>query len=220
MGAGIKMIYNLTTHICQNDRVETEPRLNIIRNVRDSGEIVGHIKAGIANIPRDSDILIGGHANYILILQQLSKTLGYRIWLWDMRTQSPYRASFLNRIDNIISFNNLDKDNIKTIIGIELESFVGKLTENGIGIELDDTTKEFLFEKGWDEDMGARPLKRAIQKYIEDEISVMLITKEIKNGDVIKIIKSLVEDKLEFIKKNELLSLGTDEVKGEISNNN
>lgn len=123
--------------------------------------------------------------------------------------KSKFAPEFLNRIDNIVSFNSLDKDNIKTIIELELEGFIGKLTENGIGIELDDTTKEFLFEKGWDEDMGARPLKRAIQKYIEDEISVMLITKEIKSGDIIQVTKSLSEDKLEFIKKTDLLSLGT-----------
>jgi ATP-dependent Clp protease ATP-binding subunit ClpC len=123
--------------------------------------------------------------------------------------KAKFAPEFLNRIDNIVSFNSLDKENIKTIIGIELESFIGKLTENGIGIELDDKTKEFLFEKGWDEDMGARPLKRAIQKYIEDQISVMLITKEIKSGDIIQVSRSLSEDKLEFIKKTDLLSLGT-----------
>jgi hypothetical protein len=95
----IKMIYNLTTHMCPNERVETEPRLAIIRRVRDSVEIVKNIKEAVKGVPRGADILIGGHANYILILQQLSKTLGYRIWLWDATTQSPYRASFLNRLD-------------------------------------------------------------------------------------------------------------------------
>jgi len=92
-------IYNLTTHLCIHDSVETEPRLKVLKNVRDSGEIVTKVKEAISNVPRGSNILIGGHANYILLLEQLSKTLGYRIWLWDMRTQSPYSASFLNRMD-------------------------------------------------------------------------------------------------------------------------
>ena len=76
-------------------------------------------------------------------------------------------------------------------------------------MELDDTTKDFLFEKGWDADNGARPLKRAIQKFIEDEIAVKLLMKEIVPGDKVKVIKSLTEDKLEFLKPTDLLGMGS-----------
>lgn len=133
----------------------------------------------------------------------------------DKELKNKFAPEFLNRIDAVISFNSLDKDNIKSIIDIELSKFSDKLTDLGINIVLDDTSRDFLFEKGWDADMGARPLKRAIQKYIEDEISVKILTKEIKSGHTIKVIKSLDEDTLEFISVNDLLSF--DEIEGNIS---
>ena len=133
----------------------------------------------------------------------------------DKQLKNKFAPEFLNRIDEIINFNSLDKDNIKSIIDIELSKFISKLSELDISIELDETSKDFLFEKGWDADMGARPLKRAIQKFIEDEISVKILTKELKKGDKIKIIKSLDEDSLEFINVDDLLSF--DEIEGNIS---
>ena len=82
-----------------------------------------------------------------------------------------------------------------------------KLKDNNMEIQLDDSAKDFIFEKGWNEEMGARPLKRAIQKYIQDEISIKIIMKEIKSGDKIKIAKSLNGDDLEFINISNMLSL-------------
>jgi ATP-dependent Clp protease ATP-binding subunit ClpC len=128
----------------------------------------------------------------------------------DKELKRKFAPEFLNRIDEIISFNSLDKDNIKNIIDIEIAKFITRLKDNGIELELDETTKDFLFEKGWDADMGARPLKRAIQKYIEDEISVKLITKEIKVGDKIKVVKSLTEDNLEFLTVTNLLDFNVE----------
>ena len=133
----------------------------------------------------------------------------------DKQLKNKFAPEFLNRIDAIINFNSLDKDNIKSIIDIEIVKFIDKIGELGINIVLDDSSKEFLFEKGWDPDMGARPLKRAIQKYIEDEISVKILTKEIKKGDNIKVVKLLDEDSLDFISVDDLLSF--DEIEGNIS---
>ena len=126
-----------------------------------------------------------------------------------------FAPEFINRIDEIINFNSLDKDNIKSIIDIELSKFVKRLSDTGIIVELDETTKDFLFEKGWDADMGARPLKRAIQKYIEDEMSVKMLTKEIKIGDKIKVVKSLTDDNLEFLTVTDLLKFNS--IEGSIS---
>lgn len=135
----------------------------------------------------------------------------------EKQIKNKFAPEFLNRIDEIINFNSLDKENIKSIIDIELNKFSKKIEELGISIELTDESKEFLFEKGWDADMGARPLKRAIQKYIEDEISIKIITKEIKKGDKIKIVKSLDDDILDFVTVNDFLSF--DKIEGEISEN-
>ena len=128
-----------------------------------------------------------------------------------------FSPEFLNRIDNIVQFESLGKDQIKTIIDLELDTFIKRLNENGLELILDDTAKDFLFEKGWDSDLGARPLKRAIQKYMEDEISIKLIMKEFVEGDQIKVYKSQEEgaDELTFMKQSNLLSDGA--IDGEIS---
>lgn len=134
----------------------------------------------------------------------------------DKELKKKFAPEFLNRIDEIVSFNSLGKPEIKNIIDIEIAKFIAGVKESrNVEIELDDTTKDFLFEKGWDADNGARPLKRAIQKFIENEISVKLLMKEILNGDRIKVVKSLTEDKLEFLKPTNLLDLGS--IEGTIS---
>jgi ATP-dependent Clp protease ATP-binding subunit ClpC len=135
-----------------------------------------------------------------------------------------FAPEFINRIDEVISFNSLDEANIKTIIGLEIKQFTKKLTDMGITLDLDDSAKEFLFEKGWDADMGARPLKRAIVRYIEDDISMMVITKSVKTGDTLVVSragKDLGDDeKLLFANTSELLSLNPikDAISGGVSN--
>jgi len=134
----------------------------------------------------------------------------------DKALKRKFSPEFLNRIDNIVQFDALGKDEIKVIIDLELDTFIKRLEDNGLILELDDTAKDFLFEKGWDPDLGARPLKRAIQKYIEDEISIKLIMKEFVDGDKIKAFKTIGEgeDSLTFMKSTNLLDGAVD---GEIS---
>lgn len=116
-----------------------------------------------------------------------------------------FSPEFLNRIDEVVHFDSLDKNNIRKIIDIEISNFKNRLVDNNIDFELDDTAKDFILEKGWDEDMGARPLKRAIQKYIQDEISLKIITKDIKSGDKVFISHKENSDKLEILTIKELL---------------
>jgi ATP-dependent Clp protease ATP-binding subunit ClpC len=117
-----------------------------------------------------------------------------------------FPPEFLNRVDEVVHFESLTKDHIKSIIELELFSFISRLTDRNIEMTLDESAVNFLIEKGWDEEMGARPLRRAIQRYIEDEISVKLIMKEIVSGDKLTVLKALGdEEKLEFIKTNNLL---------------
>src|SRR5690606_4697234 len=94
-----------------------------------------------------------------------------------------FAPEFLNRIDDIIVFNSLSKDDIYNIIDIELEKLYQRLTDLGYELQLTEEAKNFIAEKGFDKDFGARPLKRAIQKYIEDPMAEEIINSEISEGD-------------------------------------
>ena len=94
-----------------------------------------------------------------------------------------FAPEFLNRIDDIIVFNSLGKEDISKIIDIELEKVYERLEKLGYHVELSAEAKEFITEKGWDKDFGARPLKRAIQKYIEDSIAEEIINAGIQEGN-------------------------------------
>ncbi|TWP23319.1 ATP-dependent Clp protease ATP-binding subunit [Apibacter muscae] len=104
-----------------------------------------------------------------------------------------FAPEFLNRIDDVVIFNNLDKEDISKIIDIELGKVYERIEKLGYKIELTQEAKEFIIEKGWDKNFGARPLKRAIQKYIEDVIAEEIINTSIHEGDFIQI--DLNEDK-------------------------
>jgi ATP-dependent Clp protease ATP-binding subunit ClpC len=86
-----------------------------------------------------------------------------------------FAPEFLNRIDDVIIFESLNKDAIRQIVDIELEKVFGRINDLGYHVEMTDETKDFIVEKGWDEQFGARPLKRAIQKYIEDPLAEEII---------------------------------------------
>lgn len=94
-----------------------------------------------------------------------------------------FAPEFLNRIDDVIIFNQLEKDDILQIIDIELNKLYKRLEVLGYHLELTEDAKNFIAEKGYDKDFGARPLKRAIQKYIEDPMAEEIINSEIKEGD-------------------------------------
>lgn len=93
-----------------------------------------------------------------------------------------FAPEFLNRIDDIVIFNNLEKEDISKIIDLELNKLYSRLEKLNYKVDLTDEAKEFIAEKGWDKDFGARPLKRAIQKYIEDLLAEMLVNKQLKEG--------------------------------------
>lgn len=121
--------------------------------------------------------------------------------------KSKFSPEFLNRVDEVISFEPLSKESIKSIIDLELNKFIKRLNESGFDIVFDEKAQNFLFEKGWDEELGARPLKRAIQKYVEDEISIKLVMKELIPGNIIYVSKNEDEDGLTFECKPNLLGV-------------
>ena len=98
-----------------------------------------------------------------------------------------FAPEFLNRIDDVIVFNNLKRPEIHKIIDIELKGLFGRINEMGYSIHISESAKDFLLEKGWDPNFGARPLKRAIQKYIEDELAEEIIRSSLHKGDDILI---------------------------------
>ncbi len=107
-----------------------------------------------------------------------------------------FAPEFLNRIDEIINFDQLGKDAITSIVDLELTQIVKRITELGYSIELTTEAKQFLAEKGYDIQYGARPLKRALQSYVEDEISELLLDGALQPGD--NIVVAAGEDKLKF----------------------
>ncbi len=98
------------------------------------------------------------------------------------RTFSP---EFLNRIDDVVVFNSLTKENIFLIIDIIMKHVVGRLVNLGLNLVLTDAAKEFIAEKGYDVQFGARPLHRAIQKYIEDPLAEEILNYSVKQGDTL-----------------------------------
>ncbi|HSJ66247.1 MAG TPA: ATP-dependent Clp protease ATP-binding subunit [Anditalea sp.] len=96
-----------------------------------------------------------------------------------------FSPEFLNRLDDVVVFNSLTKDNIHEIIDISLAKLFKRITDLGYKIELTDQAKDFLSEKGYDQQYGARPLNRAIQKYLEDAIAEEILKGELVSGDVI-----------------------------------
>jgi ATP-dependent Clp protease ATP-binding subunit ClpC len=96
-----------------------------------------------------------------------------------------FAPEFLNRIDDVIVFNALEKHDIDLIIEIELKKLYARVAELGYTLSLSDKAKSFIAEKGFDKQFGARPLKRAIQKYVEDSLAEEIITSKIGSGDEI-----------------------------------
>ena len=97
-----------------------------------------------------------------------------------------FSPEFLNRIDDVVVFKNLDRDHIHAIIDLELKALIERIEGLGYGIEVTKKAKDFLVEQGYDEKYGARPLKRAIQKFIEDPFAEEIINAQIEEGDLLK----------------------------------
>lgn len=107
-----------------------------------------------------------------------------------------FAPEFLNRVDDVVVFNTLGKEEIFKIIDIELKSLFGRVHNLGYEVKLTDKAKEFISDKGFDINFGARPLKRAIQKYLEDPIAEEILKGEIHEGDILEIDYDKENDKI------------------------
>ena len=109
-----------------------------------------------------------------------------------------FSPEFLNRLDEIITFDQLDLTAIKQIIDVELKELYKRITDMGYTIDLSDEAKAFVAEKGYDVQFGARPLKRAIQTYIEDGVSELIVNGDLQPGSTIHINKVQEKEELSF----------------------
>ena len=109
-----------------------------------------------------------------------------------------FAPEFLNRIDDVVVFNPLEKEDINKIIDIELEKLLARIKGLGYILKLTNNAKDYIAEKGFDKQYGARPLKRAIQKYIEDALAEEIVASNIQEGDNIKIDLDKKSDELKI----------------------
>lgn len=121
--------------------------------------------------------------------------------------QKTFSPEFLNRVDDVIIFDQLSKEAIFSIIDLELKGLFGRVTEMGYKLELSAEAKDFIAEQGYDVQYGARPLKRAIQRYMEDELADVILAGEVEVGDTIMMTldKENKKVKAEIIKPSQAL---------------
>ena len=109
-----------------------------------------------------------------------------------------FAPEFLNRVDDIVIFNALEKDDLLKIVDIEIDKLIKRIVKIGYQIEISKKAKKFLGDKGYDKKYGARPLSRAIQRYVEDLIAEEIVSNKIKEGDHLKLDWDGKADKLYF----------------------
>ena len=109
-----------------------------------------------------------------------------------------FRPEFINRLDDIIVFRPLTKDDLITIVDYETQKLVNRMKEQGWHMELDQAAKDFLIDKGFNPDYGARPLRRAISQYVEDPLSEALLSGDFEGKNRIIMTRKDDEEKLTF----------------------
>jgi ATP-dependent Clp protease ATP-binding subunit ClpB len=97
-----------------------------------------------------------------------------------------FRPELLNRLDEIVEFRALTREQLSEIVELQLERLRARLAERGIAIELTDAAKEHLADAGWDPTYGARPLKRAIQRLVENPLALRLLEGDFREGDTVR----------------------------------
>lgn len=127
---------------------------------------------------------------------KLEKQSALRDEVLQKELKNHFPPEFLNRLDDVIIFKSLTKEDIGKIVDLEVEKLKQRINEIGYGLQINKTTKDFLIESGYDEEYGARPLNRAIQKFIEDPVSEEILKGNIKEGQTIKVSYSKNKDNM------------------------
>jgi ATP-dependent Clp protease ATP-binding subunit ClpB len=98
-----------------------------------------------------------------------------------------FRPEFLNRVDEVVVFRPLTRDQISDIVELQLARLRGRLADRGLALELTDEAKELVAEAGWDPTYGARPLKRALQRLVENPLALRLLEGDFAEGDTVRV---------------------------------
>ena len=117
-------------------------------------------------------------------------------------TKRVFKPEFLNRLNDLVIFRSLQRQDMHSIVELELRNLLNRLSAQDICFELDGSAKSFLIEKGYDEKFGARPLKRAVERYIEDALAECILEGEIKKGELIQVTLNEQEEGLSFNQNN------------------
>ena len=126
-----------------------------------------------------------------------------------------FAPEFLNRVDDVVVFNSLTKEDIFKIIDIELKALFDRIHGLGYEIKLTDAAKDFIADKGYDSNFGARPLKRAIQKYLEDPIAEEILKGELAEGDIMEVDYDKEKEEIRIISKAKTVKRKKEEKKEE-----
>ena len=125
-------------------------------------------------------------------LEDRMDSLNYYSWYFNHlkindEVDKSFRPEFLNRIDDILIFNSLNQDHLKEIVELQIEEMNDLLVSQDLVLKIDDKAKEWLLKKGFDSKFGARPMRRTLEKYIQNPLSEMIIQEKIKNGDIVSV---------------------------------
>lgn len=112
-----------------------------------------------------------------------------------------FKPEFLNRLDELVVFHMLEKPDLSRIVDLEISKLAKRLKEKSIALELSDTSRDLLITKGYDPSYGARPMRRAVERYLEDPLAEALLRGDIKAGDVVEVIRRDNSDELLFQSK-------------------
>jgi ATP-dependent Clp protease ATP-binding subunit ClpC len=102
-------------------------------------------------------------------------------------TKRVFKPEFLNRLNDLVIFRSLAKEDMNRIVDLELRNVATRLKERELEFEFSQACKDYLIEKGYDEKYGARPLRRSVEKYLEDALAESILTGEIKPGETIQV---------------------------------
>ncbi|MDX1679437.1 MAG: ATP-dependent Clp protease ATP-binding subunit [Akkermansiaceae bacterium] len=113
-------------------------------------------------------------------------------------SKKSFKPEFLNRLDDLVVFHMLEKKDLNQIVDLEVDKLLKRLKEKEITMTLSDGARDFLSEKGFDPDYGARPMRRAVERHLEDPLAEALLRGEVKEGDKVKVVKKKGADELSF----------------------
>ena len=172
---------------------------NVLLQMMDDGRLTGG-KGRVVSFKNTIIIMTSNIGSHFLQADQTRTPAEFEKASEQVMTllHSHFRPEFLNRVDDIIVFNPLGKEQLVKIIELRLEDVRRLLADRKISLELTDTAKDALFTQGYDANFGARPLKRAIQKLVQDPLAMKILDGEVLHGDHVVIDADKKSGRLQF----------------------